>query len=214
MNINQKGLAGEFYTLAQLTARGYNASLTLGNTKGVDILVMNEKNNIGYKIEVKTTQEIRGPKSTRPISWLLSKKNETYIDSNLIYCFVLLEHLETMPRFFLVKSKDVAKLISEQHREWLNMPRAEGKTVIDGNLRKFKIDLDDPHGYENNWELLDPILKSMRRGTTKEKTTTLLKKFRAEVPGIILRTSLIVGYPGETEEDFETLKAWVKEMRF
>jgi ribosomal protein S12 methylthiotransferase len=62
--------------------------------------------------------------------------------------------------------------------------------------------------------IADPILKSMRRGTTKEKTTNLLKKFRNEVPGIILRTSLIVGYPGETEEDFETLKNWVKEMRF
>ena len=60
----------------------------------------------------------------------------------------------------------------------------------------------------------DPILKSMRRGTTQEKTTNLLQKFRAEVPGIILRTSLIVGYPGETEEDFELLKKWVKEMRF
>ena len=62
--------------------------------------------------------------------------------------------------------------------------------------------------------IADPILKSMRRGTTKEKTTILLKKLRKEVPGIILRTSLIVGYPGETEEDFETLKEWVKEMRF
>ena len=62
--------------------------------------------------------------------------------------------------------------------------------------------------------IADPILKSMRRGTTKEKTTNLLKKFRTEVPGIILRTSLIVGYPGETEEDFETLKNWVKKMRF
>ena len=60
----------------------------------------------------------------------------------------------------------------------------------------------------------DPILKSMRRGTTKEKTIALLKQFRTEVPGIILRTSLIVGYPDETEEDFETLKNWVKEMRF
>ena len=54
--------------------------------------------------------------------------------------------------------------------------------------------------------IADPILKSMRRGTTKEKTTTLLKNFREEVPGIILRTSLIVGYPGETQEDFEVLK--------
>ena len=62
--------------------------------------------------------------------------------------------------------------------------------------------------------IADHILKSMRRGTTQEKTTALLQKFRAEVPGIILRTSLIVGYPGETEADFEILKNWVKEMRF
>ena len=62
--------------------------------------------------------------------------------------------------------------------------------------------------------IANPILKSMRRGTTKEKTTALLKKFRLEVPGIILRTSLIVGYPGETNEDFEVLKKWLKEMRF
>ena len=62
--------------------------------------------------------------------------------------------------------------------------------------------------------IADPILKSMRRGTTEAKTTALLKKFRSKVPNIILRTSLIVGYPGETEEDFETLKNWVKAMRF
>ena len=62
--------------------------------------------------------------------------------------------------------------------------------------------------------IADPILKSMRRGTTEAKTTALLHKFREEVPGIVLRTSLIVGYPGETEEDFETLKRWIKAMRF
>ena len=62
--------------------------------------------------------------------------------------------------------------------------------------------------------IADPILKSMRRGTTEAKTTALLQKFREEVPGIVLRTSMIVGYPGETEEDFETLKRWVKAMRF
>lgn len=60
----------------------------------------------------------------------------------------------------------------------------------------------------------DPILKSMRRGTTKAKTTKLLDEFRAAVPEMAIRTTLIVGYPGETEEDFETLKNWVKEMRF
>lgn len=60
----------------------------------------------------------------------------------------------------------------------------------------------------------DPILRSMRRGTTQEKTTALLKKFRNSVPEMAIRTSLILGYPGETEEDFNRLKSWVKEMRF
>ncbi len=60
----------------------------------------------------------------------------------------------------------------------------------------------------------DPILKSMRRGTTREKTNRLLETFRREVPGIALRTTLIVGYPGETEADFETLRNWVAETRF
>ncbi len=62
--------------------------------------------------------------------------------------------------------------------------------------------------------IADPILKSMRRGTTKAKTTKLLQDFRAAVPDMTIRTTLIVGYPGETEEDFQTLKSWVEEMRF
>ncbi len=62
--------------------------------------------------------------------------------------------------------------------------------------------------------IADPILKSMRRGTTKAKTTQLLQDFRAAVPEMTIRTTLIVGYPGETQEDFETLREWVREMRF
>ncbi len=62
--------------------------------------------------------------------------------------------------------------------------------------------------------IADPILKSMRRGTTKAKTTKLLGEFRTAVPEMAIRTTLIVGYPGETEEDFQTLKDWVTEMRF
>lgn len=62
--------------------------------------------------------------------------------------------------------------------------------------------------------IADPILKSMRRGTTKAKTTQLLQDFRAAVPGMAIRTTLIVGYPGETQEDFETLRDWVQEMKF
>lgn len=60
----------------------------------------------------------------------------------------------------------------------------------------------------------DPILASMKRGTTQEKTTKLLKKFREAMPEMAIRTTLIVGYPGETQVDFEALKSFVKEMRF
>lgn len=58
------------------------------------------------------------------------------------------------------------------------------------------------------------LLKSMRRGTTKEKTTALIEKFREKVPEMAIRTTLIAGYPGETDEDFQELEAWVEEMRF
>lgn len=60
----------------------------------------------------------------------------------------------------------------------------------------------------------DNILKSMKRGTTFEKTNALLRDFREKVPGMAIRTSLIVGYPGETEADFETLKNWVRDTKF
>ena len=60
----------------------------------------------------------------------------------------------------------------------------------------------------------DQILKSMRRGTTQEKTTKLLQQFRKAVPNMAIRTTLIVGYPGETDEDFQILKQWVEQMRF
>ena len=58
------------------------------------------------------------------------------------------------------------------------------------------------------------LLKSMKRGTTHEKTTSLIHKFRESVPQMAIRTTLIVGYPGETEEMFQELKDWVEEMRF
>ncbi|MGV6844766.1 MAG: 30S ribosomal protein S12 methylthiotransferase RimO [Lutibacter sp.] len=60
----------------------------------------------------------------------------------------------------------------------------------------------------------DELLKSMRRGTSHEKTTNLIKEFRKKVPNMAIRTTLIVGYPGETEAAFDELKTWVKDMRF
>jgi ribosomal protein S12 methylthiotransferase len=60
----------------------------------------------------------------------------------------------------------------------------------------------------------DNMLKSMRRGTTREKTYALVETIRERVPGIALRTSLIAGYPGETEQDHEDLIRFVEDVRF
>jgi ribosomal protein S12 methylthiotransferase len=60
----------------------------------------------------------------------------------------------------------------------------------------------------------DKMLKLMRRNTTKEETIHLIERIRKEVPGVHLRTTMLVGHPGETDEDFEELKDFVRQMRF
>ena len=60
----------------------------------------------------------------------------------------------------------------------------------------------------------DHMLEMMRRHITRQEQDALIRKIRERVPGICIRTTLMVGHPGETEKDFEELKAWVKEMRF
>ena len=60
----------------------------------------------------------------------------------------------------------------------------------------------------------DPMLANMHRHITAEETRKLLERIRHEVPGIVLRTTMMVGFPGETDEDFEKLKQFVREMRF
>ena len=60
----------------------------------------------------------------------------------------------------------------------------------------------------------DRVLKYMRRQVTHRKTVGLIERIREEVPGIHLRTTFMVGHPGETEDDFDELTAFVEEMRF
>jgi len=119
----------------------------------------------------------------------------------------------------LYKKRNLAELLEALVKvdgiEWIRLhyafPTGFPMDVLDVMNREPKICnyLDIPLQH-----ISDSILKSMRRGTTKEKTTKLLKEFRKAVPNMTIRTTLIVGYPGETEEDYQTLKEWVKEMRF
>lgn len=60
----------------------------------------------------------------------------------------------------------------------------------------------------------DRVLKTMRRGITKKRTEDLLQKFRDRIPGVTMRTTLLVGHPGEAEEDFETLRDFVLQQKF
>ena len=60
----------------------------------------------------------------------------------------------------------------------------------------------------------DNMLKAMRRGITKEKSTKLVETIKEKVPGIAIRTTFLVGYPGETEKDFEELMDWTSAMKF
>jgi len=71
----------------------------------------------------------------------------------------------------------------------------------------FYLDIPLQHGSTR-------ILQSMRRGITREKTEELVEDIRAKVPGIAIRTTLIVGYPGETKEDFQEMYDFVEKMRF
>ncbi|MBN1118566.1 MAG: 30S ribosomal protein S12 methylthiotransferase RimO [Bacteroidales bacterium] len=60
----------------------------------------------------------------------------------------------------------------------------------------------------------DNVLKNMRRGVNSSQTYELIRQFRSEIPELILRTTLLVGHPGETEQDFEQLKEFVREVKF
>jgi ribosomal protein S12 methylthiotransferase len=106
-------------------------------------------------------------------------------------------------------------LVQVEGIEWIRLhyafPTGFPMDVLDIMKREPKICnyLDIPLQH-----ISDSILKSMKRGTTQQKTTDLIKEFRSIVPDMAIRTTLIVGYPGETEEDFQILKDWVTEMRF
>ena len=119
----------------------------------------------------------------------------------------------------IYKKRNLAELIRELSKvdgiEWLRLhyafPAGFPMDVID-EIRdnpKVCLYLDMPlqHGSTK-------ILKSMRRGITREKTEELVNTIREQVPGIAIRTTLIAGYPGETEEDFREMYSFVERMRF
>ncbi|MHA7842872.1 MAG: 30S ribosomal protein S12 methylthiotransferase RimO [Winogradskyella sp.] len=160
---------------------------------------------------------MRGKHKSTPIEDLVVEAEKLAADG--VKELILIAQDLTYYGLDLYKKRNLAELLENLVKvegiEWIRLhyafPTGFPMDVLDVMNREPKVCnyLDIPLQH-----ISDSILKSMRRGTTKEKTTKLLKEFRAKVPEMTIRTTLIVGYPGETEEDFETLKQWVKEMRF
>ena len=160
---------------------------------------------------------MRGKHKSKPIEELVLESQK--LASNGVKELILIAQDLTYYGLDLYKKRNLAELLKELAKvegiEWIRLhyafPTGFPMDVLEVMKNEPKICkyLDIPLQH-----ISDPILKSMRRGTTKAKTTALLKDFRQMVPDMAIRTTLIVGYPGETEEDFLTLKNWVEEMRF
>ena len=141
------GVAGEYLVAAELSRRGYVASITLRSTRGIDILVSNADATRSVGIQVKTNQH-----SSR--SWVLTDKIERPVRGelaeNLYFVFVCLNGLGA-PSFHIASRKEVARFCREGHERWLAMPGRKGRPHRDNPIRRF----EDPEGrYLDKWETL------------------------------------------------------------
>lgn len=160
---------------------------------------------------------MRGGNISRPIEELV--KEATNLAKNGTKELILIAQDLTYYGLDLYKKRELASLLKELVKvegiEWIRLhyafPSGFPEDVLDVIREEPKvcnyIDIPLQH-------ISSKILKSMRRGTTHEKTDALLAQFREKVPNMTIRTTLICGYPGETEEDFQEMKAWVQEQKF
>ena len=164
---NSVSLAGEFAVLSQLYLHGYEANMTLGHTKNVDILISDPCAGSMYKLEVKTNYQ---NSSNKPhvskahgkfvSGWIMHEKHETITDPDLFYCFVNIGQETNLFKFYIVPSTVVAQYVLDQHRHWLKQKTKEGKKVKETDMRIFRIGFKKEkyavrtpaaERYENNW---------------------------------------------------------------
>ena len=161
---NSVAIAGEFAVLSQLSLRGFDANMTLGHTKGVDILVSDPEKNKMFKVEVKTSFASKPSRSKLfgyTLSWMMMEKHETIIDNNLFYCFVNIEKQTNIFRFFMVPSAIVADYVNKQHQYWLKNRHNLTETEKAIPMRQFRIGLEKSvyqiptplaEDFENKWD--------------------------------------------------------------
>ena len=160
---------------------------------------------------------MRGKHRSTPIEDLVTEAKKLAADG--VKELILIAQDLTYYGLDLYKKRSLAELlralVKVEGIQWIRLhyafPTGFPMEVLDVMKEQPKICnyLDIPLQHISN-----KILKSMRRGTTQEKTTKLIQAFRNAVPQMAIRTTLIVGYPGESESDFQILKKWVEAMRF
>ncbi len=160
---------------------------------------------------------IRGGNISQPIESLV--KEAQNLAKKGVKELILIAQDLTYYGLDIYKKRRLADLIKELVKidgiEWIRLhyayPTGFPKDVIEVMKNETKVCnyLDIPLQHINS-----EILKSMRRGHNREVTEKLLTDFRNAVPDVAIRTTLIVGYPGETLEKYEELKQWVLESRF
>lgn len=138
------GVAGEYFVAAELSVRGYLASVTLRNSRGIDIIASNSDASRSVSIQVKTS------KKGTP-RWILTKKADSYFTDNHYYVFVVLHVVGLHPDFYVVPSKVVAESTSTSHREWLQGKKKDGSSRKDSSMRVFE---DKEGKYKEAWSLL------------------------------------------------------------
>ncbi|GAA0872066.1 30S ribosomal protein S12 methylthiotransferase RimO [Gangjinia marincola] len=160
---------------------------------------------------------MRGKHKSKPIEDLVTEAQK--LAANGVKELVLIAQDLTYYGLDLYKKRNLAELLRALVKvdgiEWIRLhyafPTGFPMDVLEVMKEEPKvcnyIDIPLQH-------ISEDILKSMRRGTTMAKTNALLEQFRAKVPDMTIRTTLIVGYPGETEAHFQELKQWVTDQRF
>jgi len=160
---------------------------------------------------------MRGKHRSTPIEQLV--KNAKSLVAQGVKEIMLIAQDLTYYGLDLYKKRELATLLEQlsdiEGLEWIRLhyayPSGFPMDVLKVMAEKDNIcnylDMPLQHGSTR-------MLKAMRRGITREKTTELVNTIREQVPGIAIRTTLIAGYPGETEEDFQEMAEWVKEMKF
>lgn len=160
---------------------------------------------------------MRGKHVSTPIEDLV-KAAENLVKQGVSELILIAQDL-TYYGLDLYKERRLAELLRELEKvegiEWIRLhyafPSGFPMDVIDVMAESDKICnyIDMPLQHAS-----DSVLKSMRRGITQEKTGKLITDIRSKVPNIAIRTTLICGFPGETEEDHKDLLRWVGEMKF